>query len=191
MPKQNIIIWDRFDYMLKDAGFTSVRFPGVGIEGLQTMDENGNNWRDKNGKHLSVNNFDQEVFYFVKGIIGKNIRGYKDDEFYLNQHVFNGEYSYFGKLITRKLTKIINLAAYKNTGNGEDTVTFKIKQYPAGWSTSYFSFSPTALTVTGFNRSAASFTSWERIHATSPRRSARATTFAFCSELVFTVPERS
>jgi len=35
----------------------------------------------------------------------------------------------------------------KNTGNGEDTVTFKIKQYPAGWSTSYFSFSPTALTV--------------------------------------------
>jgi uncharacterized repeat protein (TIGR01451 family) len=35
----------------------------------------------------------------------------------------------------------------KNIGNGEDTVTFKIKQYPAGWSTSYFTFSPTALTV--------------------------------------------
>jgi len=35
----------------------------------------------------------------------------------------------------------------KNIGNGEDTVTFKIKQYPTGWSTSYFTFSPTALTV--------------------------------------------
>jgi uncharacterized repeat protein (TIGR01451 family) len=35
----------------------------------------------------------------------------------------------------------------KNVGNGEDTVSFKIKQYPTGWSTSYFSFSPTALTV--------------------------------------------
>jgi hypothetical protein len=82
------------------------------------MDENGNNWRDKNGNHLSIDNFDQEVFYFAKGVVGKNVRGYKDDQFYLNQHVFNGEYSYFGKLLTRKLTKIINLAAYKNTSSG-------------------------------------------------------------------------
>jgi hypothetical protein len=117
MPKQNIIIWDRFDYMLKDAGFTSARFPGVGIEGLQTMDEEGNNWRDKDGNHLSIKNFDREVYYLVKGVVGKDVKGYKDDEFYLNQHVFNGEYSYFGKLVTRKLTKIINLASYKNAGN--------------------------------------------------------------------------
>lgn len=123
VPKKNIIIWDRFDYMLRDAGFTPERFPGVGIEGLQTMDETGNNWRDKDGRHLSVNNFDQEVYYFAKGVVGKNIRGYKDDEFYLNQHVFNGEYSYFGKLLTKKLTKIINLAAYKNTGNGISMAT--------------------------------------------------------------------
>ncbi|MBZ5496921.1 MAG: DUF362 domain-containing protein [Acidobacteriia bacterium] len=117
VPKQNIIIWDRFDYMLKDAGFTPARFPGVGIQGLQTMDETGNNWRDQDGNHLSINNFDREFYYFAKGVVGKNVQGYKDDEFYLNQHVFNGEYSYFGKLITRKLTKIVNLAAYKNTGN--------------------------------------------------------------------------
>ena len=123
VPKKNIIIWDRFDYMLKDAGFTAERFPGVGIEGLQTMDENGNNWRDKNGNHLSIDNFDQEVFYFAKGVVGKNVRGYKDDQFYLNQHVFNGEYSYFGKLLTRKLTKIINLAAYKNTSSGISMAT--------------------------------------------------------------------
>lgn len=117
-PRQNIIIWDRFDYMLKDAGFTASRFPGIGIEGLQTMDEAGNNWRDKDGNHVSINNFDRDVFYYAKGIVGKGVRGYKDDEFYLNQHVFNGEYSYFGKLVTQRLTKIINLAAYKNTGNG-------------------------------------------------------------------------
>jgi hypothetical protein len=123
IPEKNIIIWDRFDYMLKDAGFTAERFPGVRIEGLQTMDENGNNWRDKNGNHLSIDNFDQNLFYFAKGIVGKKVRGYKDDEFYLNQHVFNGEYSYFGKLLTRKLTKIINLAAYKNTGNGISMAT--------------------------------------------------------------------
>ena len=118
VPKQNIIIWDRFDYMLKDAGFTAERFPAVGIEGLQTMDERGNSWRDKDGNHVSINNFDRNVYYLAKGVFGKGVKGYPNDEFYLNQHVFNGEYSYFGKLLTQKLTKIINLAAYKNTGNG-------------------------------------------------------------------------
>ena len=118
VPKRNIIIWDRFGYMLLEAGFKPERFPGVGLEGLQTMDVKGNNWRDENGNHISTDKFDKEVFYYVKGVTGKNVRGYPNDEFYLNQHVFNGEYSYFGKLITRKLTKIINLPAYKNSGNG-------------------------------------------------------------------------
>ena len=39
LNRKNIVIWDRFDFMLKDAGFTPERYPGVGIEGLQTMDE--------------------------------------------------------------------------------------------------------------------------------------------------------
>ena len=123
VPKDNIVIWDRFDYMLKDAGFTADRFPGVRIEGLQTMDEEGNRWRDASGHHVSVANFDLDAFYFAKGIVGKSVRGYKDDEFYLNQHVFAGEYSYFGKLVTKKLTKIVNLAAYKNSGNGISMAT--------------------------------------------------------------------
>jgi hypothetical protein len=123
VPKQNIILWDRFDYMLTDAGFTAERFPGVGIEGLQTMDEKGNNWRDKNGNHLSINNFDQKVYYFAKGVLGLKVELYPSDTFYLNQQVFNGEYSYFGRLITQKLTKIINLPAYKNCGNGISMAT--------------------------------------------------------------------
>jgi hypothetical protein len=123
LPMGNVVIWDRFDYMLKDAGFTPERYPGVQIEGLQTMDEEGSNWRDPSGNHLSVKNFDQQVYYFAKGIEGKNVSGYKDDEFYLNQHVFNGEYSFFGKLVTRKLTKIINIAVFKNTGNGVSMAT--------------------------------------------------------------------
>jgi uncharacterized repeat protein (TIGR01451 family) len=35
----------------------------------------------------------------------------------------------------------------KNSGNGEDTVTFKVKRYPSGWSTTYFTFNPSAVTV--------------------------------------------
>ena len=106
----------RFDYMLKDAGFTKERFPGIALEGLQTMDEEGNKWRGADGNHVSIDNFDRDAFYFAKGVVGKGVKGYKDDEFYLNQHVFNGEYSYFGKLLTRRVTRIINVAAYKNTG---------------------------------------------------------------------------
>jgi hypothetical protein len=123
VARQSLVIWDRFDYMLADAGYTPQRFPGIRIEGLQTMDESGNRWRDKDGNHVSINNFDQKVFYYAKGVVGKGVRGYKDDEFYLNQHVFNGEYSYFGKLLTQRLTKIINLAAYKNTGSGISMAT--------------------------------------------------------------------
>ncbi len=123
LSRQNIVIWDRFDYMLTDAGFTLQRFPGVKVEGLQTMDEKGNSWRDKDGNHVSVGNFDQKVYYYAKGVVGKNVRGYPNDEFYLNQHVFNGEYSYFGKLLTQRLTKIVNLAAYKNTGSGISMAT--------------------------------------------------------------------
>lgn len=118
LPKKNIIIWDRFDDSLSKAGYTKENFPGVGIETLQTLDETGDSWRDEEGNHVSAGNFDKEAYYFAKGIFGKGVKHYKDDEFYLNQHVFNGEYSYFGKLITKKLTKIINLPAFKNTGAG-------------------------------------------------------------------------
>ena len=125
IKKSNIVIWDRFDYMLKDAGYTAERFPGVAIEGLQTMDEDekGNKWKGPDGRHVSIDNFDKDVYFYAKGIVGKGVKGYPSDEFYLNQHVFNGEYSYFGKLVTKKLTRIINLAAYKNTGQSISMAT--------------------------------------------------------------------
>lgn len=126
IPKSNIVVWDRFDYMLKDAGFTKERFPGIGIEGLQTMDEEGNRWRGPDGRHLSVNNFDQEVYYEAKGALWTSDRNQKNEEGYLNQHVFNGERSFFGKLLTRRLTRIINLAAYKNTGPAVSMATKNI-----------------------------------------------------------------
>ena len=121
--KKNIIIWDRFDYMLTDAGFTAERYPGIGIEGLQTMDEeaaegNSDNsrWLKEDGTHVSADKFDKNVYYWA------DVDGPKDLP-YLNQHVFNGKYSYFGKLLTKKLTKIINVPVFKNTGNGISMAT--------------------------------------------------------------------
>ena len=124
LPRRNIIIWDRFDYMLKDAGFTPERYPGVGIEGLQTMDEaaamgkttNISRWLRPDGTHVSVANFDLEAYYWA------DVEGPKDNA-YLNQHVFNGKFSYFGKLLTKRLTKIIDVPVFKNTGNGLSMAT--------------------------------------------------------------------
>jgi hypothetical protein len=120
---ENIVIWDRFDSMLKDAGFTRERFPGLRVEGLQTMDEEGDSWRDAGGRHVSEDRFDRETYYFAKGVVGKAVRGYKDDEAYRNQHVFAGEQSYFGKLLTQRVTKIVNVASFKNTGHGISMAT--------------------------------------------------------------------
>jgi hypothetical protein len=124
VKRENIIIWDRFDYMLADAGYTSERFPKVGIVGLQTMDEaaymgeaeDDSGWLDENGHHLSEANFDQENYYWA------DVEAPQDQQ-YLNQHVFNTRYSYFGKLLTEKLTKIINVPVFKNTGNGISMAT--------------------------------------------------------------------
>lgn len=127
LKRSNVIIWDRFDYMLKDAGFTAERYPGIGIEGLQTMDEDAqegktkdnSRWLKPNGTHVSVPNFDQDAYYWA------DVEGPKDLA-YLNQHVFNGKYSYFGKLLTKKLTKIINIPVFKNTGNAISMATKNI-----------------------------------------------------------------
>ena len=127
MKRENIIIWDRFDYMLHDAGFTSERYPGIECVGLQTMDEDEerqeqgdtSRWLAEDGNHVSAPNFDKEVYYWA------DVEGPKDLA-YLNQHVFNGKYSYFGKLLTKKLTKIINVPAFKNTGNGISMATKNI-----------------------------------------------------------------
>jgi hypothetical protein len=127
LPRGNIVIWDRFDYMLADAGFTAERYPGVAIEGLQTMDEaaaegktqDNSKWLRADGSHVSAPNFDKNVFYWA------DVEGPKDLP-YLNQHVFNGKYSYFGNLLTKKLTKIINLPVFKNTGNAISMATKNI-----------------------------------------------------------------
>jgi hypothetical protein len=127
LPKKNVIIWDRFDYMLTDAGFTAERYPGIGIVGLQTMDDDAQSgksqdnskWLKPDGTHVSIPNFDQEVYYWA------DVEGPKDLA-YLNQHVFNGKHSYFGKLLTKTLTKIINIPVFKNTGNAISMATKNI-----------------------------------------------------------------
>jgi hypothetical protein len=120
VPKKNIIIWDRFSDMLDSAGYTKERYPDVEIAGLQIMDESikaGQKVVD--GQHVSKDNFDMDVYYWA------DVDGPEDIE-YLKQHVFIKKYSYFGKLITKRLTRIINLSVLKNSGNGISQATKNI-----------------------------------------------------------------
>lgn len=111
VPRGNIVIWDRFDIMLAEAGFTAERYPGCRIEGLQTLGD-----AVVDGRHKSAGLFDPDVYYWA------DIETPEGDE-YLDQHVFNGKESYFGRLVTRDLTKIINVPVFKNTGNGVSMAT--------------------------------------------------------------------
>jgi len=123
IPKKNIVIWDRFADMLKEAGYTPERFPGVRIEALQVTPAEGAPWKGPDGEHLDAPRFDKEAAYYAKGVLGKGVSGYADDDAYRGQHVFDGEYSYFGKLVTKELTKIVNLSAFKNAGQGISMAT--------------------------------------------------------------------
>lgn len=113
LPKENIVIWDRFNESLEEAGYTAKNYPGIQIHGLNRYSVK----LKEDGTHPDEPNFDKEAFYYAEGVEGKTGKETMDLQ-YLSQHVFNGQHSYFGKLLTRKITKIINIPGYKNTGNG-------------------------------------------------------------------------
>ena len=124
VPAGNIVIFDRFESMLTGAGFTPENYPGVRIEALQILDEEAwgqedadtSGFLDENGVHRSYGDFDDEVYYWADVEAPKDVN-------YLNQHVENGKYSRFGKLLTRELTRFINVPVFKNTGNGISMAT--------------------------------------------------------------------
>jgi len=119
LPKGNIIIWDRFESSLEAAGYTAKNYPGIQIVGLQNFK------LDEEGRHDSMDRYDKDAYYFAEGIDGK-VGNEKQNQAYLAKHVFFGDKSYFSELITKELTKIINIPGYKNTGNGVSMATKNI-----------------------------------------------------------------
>ena len=76
VPPARIVIWDRFDYMLKDAGYTPDQFPkGVRIEGLQTMDETGNTLEGRERRPRQREQFRQGRLLFREGHRGQGRQG--------------------------------------------------------------------------------------------------------------------
>ena len=104
----DIIIWDRREMELKDVGFTSENYPGIKITGTEQQDDKGS-FVDSDGKLYGERNIDREWYYWA------DVEGEYDTET-IPYMVNGGKFSYFTKIITREVDKIINIPILKNAG---------------------------------------------------------------------------
>jgi len=106
--KENIVIWDRREMQLHECGFTPENYPGIAIMGTEQQDKSGS-YYDKEGKLYGERNIDKEWYYYAE------VEQEYDAEtipFMIN----SGKYSYFSKIVTQDIDKIINIPILKNAG---------------------------------------------------------------------------
>ena len=104
---EDIVIWDRRAPQLEETGFTPENFPGNRIMGTEHMQNES--WYDENGKLHGEKMIDKNWYYFA------DVEGEYDEEtlpYMINQ----GKYSYFSKICTEEVDKIINIPILKNAG---------------------------------------------------------------------------
>jgi len=107
--KENIVIWDRRHFQLGDAGFTPERFPGLRIMGTEMKGPNGE-FYDGKGELWAKDNIDREALPYVAEVemkYDKELMGYMLNE---------GKSSYFSRIVTTTVTKIVNVPILKNAG---------------------------------------------------------------------------
>lgn len=121
VPRTNIVIWDRREMQLHETGYTSENYPGIKITGTECMDEKGG-FYDNEGKLYSEGRIDKNHFFYAE------LEGTHDD-YTLPYMVNGGKYSYFTKICTQQVTKIINIPILKNAG---PTTTLALKNLAYG-----------------------------------------------------------
>ena len=108
IPRENIVIWDRREMQLHETGYTQENYPGITITGTECQDADGG-FYDKEGKLHSESRIDKSQFFYA------NLEGVYDD-YTIPYMVNGGKESYFTKICTERVTKIINLPILKNAG---------------------------------------------------------------------------
>lgn len=108
IPEKDIMIWDRREFQLKDAGFVKEEFPGIMLKGTEQQDENGS-FYGSDGLQYAEKNIDKDWFYYAE-------TEEEYDAYTLPYMVNSGKHSYFTKICTQELDKIINLPILKNAG---------------------------------------------------------------------------
>lgn len=108
IPKANILIWDRREQQLFEAGFTKEAFPGIKIIGTERADEKGSMY-DADGKLYGAQMIDTTWYYWADC-------EEKYDAETIPYMINEGKYSYFSKIVTQMVDKIINVPILKNAG---------------------------------------------------------------------------
>lgn len=108
IPRENLLIWDRREEDLHNSGFTAENYPGIRIIGTEYHDENGS-YVNAEGKFYGEERVDKNHYFYV------DLEGEYDA--YTMPYMLNGgKYSYYTKICTEMVTKIINLPVLKNAG---------------------------------------------------------------------------
>ena len=109
VKKENIVIWDRRLFQLTEAGFTGERFPGIRVLGTEMKGPNGK-FYDEKGELWAKDNIDREALPYVAEVEQKY------DAETLGYMINEGKASYFSKIVTDIVTKIVNVPILKNAG---------------------------------------------------------------------------
>jgi len=120
-PKENIVIWDRRLMQLHETGYTEENYPGIKIKGTEQQDAEGG-FFDKDGVLYGEKMIDKEWYYWADC-------EEEYDAYTLPYMVNSGKYSYFSKICTQEVDKIINVPILKNAG---PTVTLCLKNLAYG-----------------------------------------------------------
>jgi len=107
IPKKNIVIWDRRGEQLEQAGFTAQNYPGIRI--ASTENKENDSYYGADGKLLSEHLIDTNWYYWADCEMAY-------DAYTIHFMVNEGKYSYFHKICTQEVDKIINIPIMKNAG---------------------------------------------------------------------------
>lgn len=109
IERRKLVIWDRRQESLEEAGYNSENYPGIELMSTECYDEN-KSYYNQEGNLYSENQIDKNWFYYA------DVEG-EYDAYTLPYMVNGGKNSYFSKICTEKVTKIINVPILKNAGS--------------------------------------------------------------------------
>jgi hypothetical protein len=121
IPKKNIVIWDRREFEMHEVGFTDTNFPGIKIIGTERKDDKGS-FVDKDGKLYGEEMIDKNWYYWA------DVEQKYDAET-IPYMINEGKHSYFSKIVTEQVDKIINIPILKNAGS---SITLCLKNLAYG-----------------------------------------------------------
>lgn len=106
--KDKLVIWDRREFEMHEIGFTEANYPGVKVIGTERKDAKGS-YYDANGKLYGEEMIDKNWYYWADCED-------KYDAETIPYMINEGKYSYYTKIATQQVDKIINIPILKNAG---------------------------------------------------------------------------